>query len=121
VLISILLFLSVPIALKAVSTTLHTSFRDVAKALLVSLSIGLVLSSLISSLVYLFFPSFRWEDSLFLIAVLLTANAILGTYIYAILFGESYLSALRRNMFTVTVVTIITVAGYVLLLVFGLG
>ena len=118
-LISVLLFLSVPIALKAVSTMLHRSFRDVAKSLLVSLSIGLILSSLVSSLIYLFFPSFRWEDSIFIIPALLTGNAISGTYIYATLFGESYLSTLRRNIFAVTLATVITVTGYMLLSAFG--
>jgi len=116
-LISILVFLVVPIVLKIASAMLGISFRKAAKSLILSLSMGLISSSLTSSLVYLVSPSFRWEDLPFLIPVLAVGSMIFGTYAYARFFEDQYVSALGRNIFSIFVTLTIAVLAYVLLLV----
>jgi uncharacterized protein YacL len=114
-LISALVFIGFLASLRVTSAVLHVSSREIARSSLISISIGLVLSSLVSSLAQFLSASLSFEDLPYLTPVILTGNVIFGTYAYAILFEDSYLKTLKHNVCVFLIASITTAVAYVIL------
>ncbi|MEM3382179.1 MAG: hypothetical protein QXQ11_08500 [Candidatus Bathyarchaeia archaeon] len=117
-LISILLFLGFIIALKATSLILKCTFRSAAGCFLVVASMGLIFSSLESSIAHLLSGSFGWEDYPALIPILFCINIIFGTFLQSRLFRNLYLDVLKLVALVISITVAVGVASYFLLLMF---
>jgi len=117
--VSLILFATLPVGLKMTSVLLRTPVRDVARSSLVSLFFALLLSSLESSLLHVCFPVVDWEYHLFLFPLLILGNGIFGSYSYSVLFQDSYVSALTRNGLVTSLCFTMTIVMYLTLLALG--